>query len=51
MNIKTKYVIGLFVMGIVDVVVPLPILEFTLIYVILSKPPWFKDTVCRIYSE
>lgn len=51
MNIKTKYIIGLFLMGIVDVVVPLPILEFILIYVILSRPPWFKDTVQKIYAE
>lgn len=51
MSIKTKYIISLLLLGIVDVVIPLPIVEVILIYVILTKPPWFKDIVQKIYSE
>ncbi|GBE06623.1 hypothetical protein BMS3Abin10_02280 [bacterium BMS3Abin10] len=51
MSIKTKYIIGLLLLGIVDVVIPVPILEVVLIYVILAKPPWFRDIVQKIYTE
>ncbi len=51
MSIKTKYIIGLLLLGIFDIVIPLPIMEAILIYVILTKPPWFKDIVQKIYAE
>ncbi len=50
MHIKTQLLILLAVMCIVDVVIPVPILGVTLIYILLQRPPWFKDTVRKIYD-
>jgi hypothetical protein len=50
MNIKTKYLCLLAVLSAVDVVIPIPILGVILIYVVLERPLWFKDTVVEIYQ-
>jgi hypothetical protein len=50
MHIQTKLLILLTTMCIVDVVIPVPILGVTLIYILLQRPPWFMDTVHKIYS-
>lgn len=49
MSIATKLIITLIVLAIVDVVIPIPITSIILIYVLLQKPPWFIDTVHKIY--
>jgi len=49
MNIRTKSILVLILLGIVDVVIPIPIIGVMLIYVILQKPPWFMDLVKDIY--
>jgi hypothetical protein len=45
MNIKTKYLCLLAVLSVVDVVIPIPILGFILIYIVLERPLWFKNAV------
>ena len=50
MALKTKCLIGLIVLSIVDVLIPIPIVGLILIYVVLQKPPWFVDMVREIYS-
>ncbi len=51
MNIKTKSLIVLIILCVIDMVIPIPILGVTLIYVVLQKPPWFTDVVRKIYSK
>jgi hypothetical protein len=51
MSIVTKALVGLIFLGIVDVVIPIPIVGIILIYVILQKPSWFPDFVRAIYAE
>ena len=51
MKITTKIIIQLIFLGIVDIVIPIPILGIILIYVVLQKPPWFKDVVNEIYGN
>ena len=51
MNIKTKTLIGLVIMGIIDMVIPIPILGIVLIYVVLQRPPWFLELVSDIYKS
>jgi hypothetical protein len=51
MSIKTKYLISVILLGLVDIVIPIPILGIILIYVILQKPAWFKNGVREIYDE
>lgn len=50
MSIKTKTLISLIVLGIVDMVIPIPIFGLILIYVVLQRPPWFADIVRQIYN-
>ena len=50
MNIKTKYLCLLAVFSAVDVVIPIPILGLTLIYIVLERPQWFKDAVAAVYQ-
>ena len=51
MSIQTKILIFLIILGIVDMVIPVPILGLILIYVVSQKPPWFADAVARIYNS
>ena len=50
MNIKTKTLIFLIILGIIDMVIPIPILGVVLIYVVFQRPPWFMDIVSEIYN-
>jgi hypothetical protein len=50
MSIKTKSLIILIILGIIDVVIPIPILGVILIYVVLQRPPWFTYVVREIYN-
>jgi hypothetical protein len=50
MSVKTKTFIVVIILGIVDMVIPIPILGVILIYVLLQRPPWFSDVVREIYS-
>ena len=49
MDIKTKTLLALVLMGIVDAVIPIPIIGLILIYVVLQKPVWFMDLAGEIY--
>jgi len=51
MNVKTKSLVGLILLAMVDTVIPFPILGVILIYVVLQRPLWFRDVVLEIYGE
>jgi hypothetical protein len=51
MNIKTKTLVGLVMIGLIDMVIPVPILGIVLFYVVLQKPPWFPEMVSEIYKS
>ena len=51
MQIATKMLVTLILLGIVDVIIPLPLVGIILIYVILQRPRWFRDIVRAIYRE
>ena len=50
MSMKTQVLVGLVGLGIIDVVIPIPILALILIYVVLQQPPWFTEIVRNIYG-
>jgi hypothetical protein len=50
MNAKTKILLKLIGLGIVDVVIPVPIFAIILITVVLQRPAWFTDMVRDIYG-
>jgi hypothetical protein len=49
MNIRTKSILVLILLGIIDVVIPIPIIGLMLIYVIVQKPSWLLDLAQEIY--
>jgi hypothetical protein len=49
MAIATKMLISLIVLGLIDVLIPIPIIGIILIYVILQRPAWFRRIVETIY--
>jgi hypothetical protein len=51
MTTKTKTLISLLLLCLVDTVIPFPIIGAILIYVLLQRPPWFKNVVAEIYGE
>jgi hypothetical protein len=51
MTIKTKCLIALILLAMVDMVIPLPIIGALLIYILLQRPPWFRNVVTDIYSS
>jgi len=51
MNIKTKTLIFLIILCIIDMLIPIPILGLILISVVFQKPPWFRDVVSKIYKS
>ena len=50
MSAKTRILMTLIVLGLIDIVIPLPIVALILIYVVLQRPPWFTAMVHDIYS-
>jgi hypothetical protein len=50
MTIKTKCIIALILLAMVDTVIPFPIIGAILIYVLFQRPPWFKNVIVDIYG-
>ena len=50
MNIRTKSILVLCFLGIIDAAIPIPIIGLVLIYVLVQKPPWFLELVKEIYT-
>lgn len=50
MSIQTRTLLTLILLGIVDALIPIPILGLVLIYVVLQKPTWFAELAREIYN-
>ena len=51
MKKTTKILVFLIAMALADVVIPVPIAAFMLIFVLYQKPPWFRDLVEGVYRS
>jgi hypothetical protein len=51
MTVATKCLAFLVVISLVDMVIPVPILGMVLIYVVFSKPVWFREMVEELYGR
>ena len=51
MKTTNKILIFLVVMALIDIIIPIPIAVFMLIYVLYQKPLWFKDLVEEVYRR
>ena len=49
MNVQNKTILILILLGLVDILIPIPIIGLILIYVVIQKPSWFMDLVQDIY--
>jgi len=50
MKLKTTLLIYLIVLAVLDMVIPIPFTAILLIFVLLEKPPWFRNWVDSIYK-
>lgn len=50
MSTKTKIIVYLLILALLDTVIPVPIMEILLITVVIQKPPWFRKMVDEIYG-
>ena len=50
MTLKTRSLISLIGLSIVDAIIPFPVLGLFLILVILQRPPWFQRLVQGLYE-
>ena len=50
MKLRGKVLTILILLAIGDAVIPVPFTTILLIYVLLEKPPWFKNIIHEIYS-
>ena len=46
-----NYVIMILLIGLIDIVIPVPIIGLILVYVILNRPAWFKRMVDEVYRS
>ncbi len=51
MKTTTRMILYLILFALIDTVIPIPITAIILIYVILEKPPWFKELVTELYTS
>ena len=49
--LQTNLVLWLVVLALVDVVLPIPILALTMIWVVARKPAWFRRLVRDVYGD
>ncbi len=50
MTAKTKCILSLTGLALIDIVIPIPVTALVLIYVVLEKPAWFSALVGEIYG-
>jgi len=51
MSTNKQVLFNLIGLGLVDTVIPIPIVAIILIYVTIRKPTWFRDMVRDIYGN
>jgi hypothetical protein len=50
MSAKTRILMTLIFLGLIDIVIPLPIVALILMYVVIQRPTWFTAMVHDIYG-
>ncbi len=50
MTSRGKTIAFFSLMAVVDVVIPLPVLAVVGAYVAITRPPWFRELVGRVYE-
>lgn len=50
MTTRTKVIIILCLVGLVDTVLPFPVLTVICLYIVATRPQWFRNLVRRVYT-
>ena len=50
MKTNKRVITYLIIIAIFDIIIPIPIMVLTLIYVVAERPAWFKQLVTEVYS-
>jgi hypothetical protein len=48
---KTKLVVTLIAICLVDMVIPIPILGLVLLHIVFTRPAWFRSLVDEVYQS
>lgn len=51
MTTKTKALIALGVLAVLDTVIPVPVTALIVIYAILQRPPWVTDFIHDVHFD
>lgn len=51
MKKRTELLMYIILLGIVDIVIPVPILAILIIYGILARPVWFLEIIQHIHDD
>ncbi len=51
MSARMKIILWLCALGLIDVVLPVPVVAVILIYAAATRPPWFRRLVSQVYLE
>ena len=51
MTTKTKIIVYVSILALLDMIIPIPFTALMLMYVIVEKPGWFKRLVTDIYNS
>ena len=50
MKLRTKILISLLILAVLDMAIPIPFAAILLLYVLLDRPPWFRRIVEDVYE-
>jgi len=50
MSPRTKVILILAVLGLADVIIPVPLVAVVGVYVAATRPAWFPELVARVYQ-
>ena len=51
MKLTTRLIIYLIPLALIDIIIPIPFTCLLLMYIILERPPWFREYVQQVYGE
>jgi len=51
MKPRTKAILWLCALGVVDVIIPLPVVAVVCVYIVIRRPPWFRELVEDMYQD
>ena len=51
MSKKTKLLIGVVLLAVIDAIIPIPFAALLFIYVIVKKPTWFSQWMADVYGS